>query len=379
MDIQKLRGEIDGIDKQMLELFQRRMHMAAGIAEYKRENNLPVRAPAREREILSRVGDAAEPEMETYARTMFSSMLDLSRAYQASLLTGETELSRRIRQALENTPKLFPTRGVVACQGVEGAYSQLACDRLFPAASIMYFKHFENVFQAVERGLCQFGILPIENSAYGSVNRVYDLMRGYHFHIVRSLKLQINHALLVRPGTKLADVREIYSHEQALGQCSAFLENHRDIRVHVCENTALAAKAVAESGRADVAAISSAQCAELYGLTALDARVQNTDHNYTRFICISKELLIFPGASKISLMLSVSHKPGALYEMISRFAALGLNLAKLESRPVPGRDFEFLFYFDIEASVYSEDVVRLLSELSAGPETFVFLGSYGEV
>lgn len=379
MDIKELRQEIDTIDSEMLTLFKKRMHTSAEIGRYKKENNLPVRNAAREREILSRVSDEAGSALETYARTMFSTMFDLSRAYQRSLLIGETDLSRRIRKAIEETPKIFPARGVVACQGIEGAYSQLACDKLFTAPSIMYFKQFENVFQAVERGLCQFGILPIENSSYGSVNRVYDLMKGYNFHIVRSLKLKISHALLVKEGTALEGIREIYSHEQAIGQCSAFLESHKNIRVHVCENTAVAAKTVSESPRADIAAISSPQCAELYGLHALDKHIQNTDHNYTRFICISKEMMIFPGASRISLMLSVSHTPGALYEMISRFAALGINLVKLESRPIPGRDFEFLFYFDIDASIYAEDVVKLLSELETGPDTFVFLGSYSEV
>ena len=136
---------------------------------------------------------------------------------------------------------------------------------------------------------------------------------------------------------------------------------------------------VAESQRADIAAISSPSCSELYNLAVLSDSIQNTDGNFTRFICISKELEIYPGANKVSLMLSVPHRPGALYEVIARFSALGVNLTKLESRPIPGKDFEFMFYLDMEASVYSEELIRLLCELSIAPEGIVFLGSYSEI
>ena len=233
------------------------------------------------------------------------------------------------------------------------------------------------MFAAVEQGLCEYGILPIENSTYGTVNEVYDLMKNYRFHIVRSIKLKVDHSLLVLPGTELSDIKEIFSHEQAIGQCSEFLKAHPEIKVTVCGNTAAAAKLLRESGRH--ASISSANCANLYGLKKLDTRVQNTDGNFTRFICISKKAMIFPGADRISLMLSLPHRPGALYSLISKFSVLGLNLTKLESRPIAGSDFEFMFYFDIEASVYSPAVLALLDELSRGPEQFVFLGSYSEV
>ena len=244
---------------------------------------------------------------------------------------------------------------------------------------ILYFRHFDGVFQAVQSGMCQYGVLPIENSSYGSVAQVYDLMRNHKFHIVRSIKLCVRHALLAKHGVALEDVKEIFSHEQALGQCSAYLKAHPEIKVTVCENTAAAARMVAESGRRDIAAISSVHCAELYGLHVLESKVQNNDNNYTRFICISKDLEIYPGANKISLMLSTQHRPGALYSLLAKFAALGINLTKLESRPSPGSDFEFIFYFDMEASVMSDTVLSMLSELMVEPDVFVFLGNYSEV
>lgn len=379
MELSDYRKELDNIDTQLLELFKQRMNTVKGVAQYKKEHNLPILQQNRERDILAKVAADAGEELEDYARTFFATIMDTSRSYQTRLNGLDGKLSKTITDALSNTPPMFPRHGTVACQGVEGAYSQLACDKLFTAASISYFKNFEGVFSAVEQGLCEYGILPIENSTYGTVNEVYDLMKNYRFHIVKSIKLKVDHALLVMPGTELKDVKEIFSHEQAIGQCSEFLKKNPQIKVTVCENTAAAAKMLRDSGRKDAASISSAGCATLYGLKKLDVRVQNTDGNFTRFICISKKAMIFPGSDRISLMLSLPHRPGSLYSLISRFSVLGLNLTKLESRPIAGSDFEFMFYFDIEASVYSPAVLALLDELSDSPELFVFLGSYSEV
>lgn len=379
MELSDYRKELDAIDAQLLELFKQRMETVKGIAQYKKENNLPILQQSRERDILSNAAAKAGEELEDYARTFFATLMDTSRSYQTRLNGLNSKASKTITEALNSTPSMFPKHGTVACQGVEGAYSQLACDKLFTAASISYFKNFEGVFSAVEQGLCEYGILPIENSTYGTVNEVYDLMKNYRFHIIRSIKLKVDHSLLVMPGTELKDIKEIFSHEQAIGQCSEFLKKNPQIKVTVCENTAAAAKMLRDSGRKDAASISSAGCANLYGLKKLDVRIQNTDGNFTRFICISKKAMIFPGADRISLMLSLPHRPGSLYSLISRFSVLGLNLTKLESRPIAGSDFEFMFYFDIEASVYSPAVLALLDELSDSPELFVFLGSYSEV
>ena len=203
MDLSDYRNHIDEIDDQMVDLFVKRMEIAADIARYKADHNLSVLNKSREREILSRVSKRAGEDLEGYTRMMFSNIFDLSRSYQTRLTATETPLTKEIRAAVEHAPALFPSKGTVACQGIEGAYSQMACDKLFSFADILYFKTFESVFQAVEQGLCEFGILPIENSSYGSVNAVYDLMQHYHFHIVRSLKLKIDHALLALPGAKL--------------------------------------------------------------------------------------------------------------------------------------------------------------------------------
>ena len=379
MDLKEYRGRIDHIDDEIQHLFEQRMDIVEEIAQHKTDNGIPTRNTERERQILARINEKAKEQLAGYERLLFSTLFDLSRSYQNQLTARSTKLAQEIERAVENTPSLFPAKGVVACQGIEGAYSQLACDKLFPAANILYFKNWEGVFQAVENGLCNYGILPIENSIHGTVNEVYDLMRHYRFHIVKSIKLQITHSLLAKPGTTLSDIREIISHEQAIGQCSTFLKTLKDVKITVCENTAVAAQMVADSERNDVAAISSSRCAELYGLKILSDSIQQSDHNYTRFICISKELEIYPGSNKISLMLTVSHTPGSLYRMIAKFSVLGVNLSKIESRPIPGKDFEFMFYFDLDASVALKEVVQLLNELSGSQQQFVFLGNYSEI
>ena len=267
----------------------------------------------------------------------------------------------------------------IAVQGTQGANSQTACERLFGESGIMYFGTFDAVFNAVDKGLCRYGILPLENSLNGSVAEVYDLMRKYSFFITKSVKVKINHVLLANHGAFAPQIKEIYSHEQALAQCSSFLKNLNNVKITDYANTAIAARAVSESGRNNIAAIADPNCAKLYDLSVISQDIQNNPNNYTRFICISKELEIEEGADQISLMFTLEHKPGSLYEFIGRFADIGVNLTKLESRPIPGSDFEFMFYAELEASMKSQKIVDLIEKLKALPQTLMFLGNYREV
>ena len=379
MQLQDLRTEIDRIDDQLVKLFAERMDIAAKIGDYKKQQNLPVFVPAREREKLQDVAEKAGPEMANYTRVLYSMLFELSRSYQSKRNESLSALYQQITQAIETTPKLFPQAPMVACQGVEGAYSQIACEKMFKSPFIMYFKNFEGVFHAIEQGLCQYGILPIENSTAGSVKKVYDLMIKHSFSIVRTFRLKIDHNLLVNPGATLDSIKEVYSHEQALNQCAGFLEKYTGIKVIPVENTAVAAELVAASGRTDIAAISSRSCAELYNLKTLAASIQDQGNNYTRFICISKNLEVYPGSDKTTIMMILNHRPGALYRVMARLYVLGINVTKLESRPLPDRDFEFMFYFDLDTSIYSEEFVQLMCELDDLCEEFKYLGSYSEV
>lgn len=378
-ELEELRGRIDQIDQQMVELFKQRMEAVGEIADYKVARSLPVYAAARERALLGKVGEQAGEELADYAQSVYRSILSVSRSYQYGRVGGTSRVYDNIHKALEGTPALFPQRPTVACQGIEGAYSQIACDRLFKAPTIMYFQTFDHVFKAVESGMCQYGILPIENSTAGSVKAVYDLMLRHNFYIVRSARLKVSHNLLAKHGTDLSQVKEIFSHEQAINQCAGYLAGLKDVKVTVVENTATASRMVAESDRTDVAALSSRFCAEHYGLNILQENVQDQDNNYTRFICISKKLEIYPGADRTSLMITLPHKPGTLYNVLAKFYALNINLQKLESRPLPEREFEFMFYFDIDASVYAPEVEKLFRDLEAESEQMRYLGTYNEV
>ena len=379
MDLNDYRKEIDRIDDQLIALFARRMETAEKIAEYKKANGLRVLDARREKEKMREILDKTPDDLREYVSSLYSLIFELSRSRQSCLLGTKGDLPAKIAEAIEKTPQLFPEDAAVACQGVEGAYSEQACERLFKRPSTFFFCSFEAVFSAIEKGLCRYGVLPLENSTAGSVNAVYDLMTQHNFRIVRSVRLKIDHCLLAKPGTKLSDIKEIYSHEQAISQCGRFLQSLPGVTVVRCENTAMAAKRVAESDRTDVAALSSRACVGLYGLESLASSVQDQGNNYTRFICIAKDLEIYPGADRTSLMMVLPHKPGSLYKVLSRFYALGINLNKLESRPLPERDFEFMFYFDLETSVYSPQFQQLMGELPGLCEEFSYLGSYREV
>ena len=380
MELQELRSKIDEIDAQLTKLFEARMDVAAEIGAWKRENHMPVLDAARERDKLNAIAAESREDMQTYTQMLYSMIFELSRSHQSDLIRQKSSLREQAERAIEETPRLFPTSPIIACQGTEGAYSQIAGTRMFKSPKIMYFKSFDSVFSAIESGFCQYGILPIENSSAGSVKKVYDLMLRHKFYVVRSCRLKIDHNLLAAPGVKKEDIREIFSHQQAQDQCAGYLEQFGpDVKITRCENTAMAAEAVAKSARRDIAAIASYDCASLYGLKCLESDIQDRGNNYTRFICISKKLEIYPGANRTTVMMTLPHRPGSLCRALSRFYSLGINITKLESRPIPERDFQFMFYFDLETSVYSGEFGRMIDDLNNISEEFRYLGSYSEV
>ena len=348
MELSDIRAKIDAVDEQLLRLFLERMDLAEEVAAYKNEHHLPILNKERERAVLARVTESAGSR-ERYAYHLFSTLFELARSRQAELIDAPTKVGAQVRACLENRDQLFPQTGLVACQGIEGGNSQAACDKMFPRGGIMYVKTFDAVVSAVEAGFCRFGVLPIENSSNGSVRAVYELLQEHSLTIVRSTRLCIRHELLALPGVKMEEITEIYSHPQAIGQCSRFLDGLKGVKVIPCDNTAVAAKLVAGSGNKHAAAISSHPCAALYGLECVNGQIQNSDNNYTRFICVAKDPAIYAGASRVSLIIAFENKPGALYEMLSKLAALDINMTKLESCPVSGSDFEFIFFIELEA------------------------------
>ncbi len=272
----------------------------------------------------------------------------------------------------------LPKQARVACQGVEGSFSHQAADQFFDEPDIQFFEQFEEVFQAVEDGEVEFGILPIENSTAGSVIQVYDLMRKHNFYIIKDTKVLVRHNLLTSMECSVDDITDVYSHPQALSQCQDLFEQHPGLQAHEYSNTAAAAKFVAEQRSTRMAAIASAKCAQLYDLHLLQKDIQDVSGNATRFICISKTPGFSATANRISLCLTVPHKPGSLYHLLHKFALNNLNLCKLESRPYPKKKFEYLFYLDVEGRCDDFQVRWLLNDLNNQLGYFKFLGSYDE-
>lgn len=379
--LNELRKAIDEKDRAIVKLFCERMATAAEIAKYKKENGRAVYDPVREREKLTSVEKMAGDEMGNYTKQLYSLMFDLSRSYQNRLITAEkTVLYRRILKAIDETPKLFPKSPTVACQGTEGAYSTIAAEKFFSSPSIEYVKTFSDVVHAVDTGYVKYGILPIENSTAGEVSAVYSLLENNDVFITRETRVKIDHNLLVNPGVLLSDVKEIISHEQAINQCRKFIDSlGREIKITFAANTAVAAKYVKDSERKDIAALSSIRCASLYGLDPIARDVQNSDNNHTRFICISKDIEIYPGSDRTRIIIVTSNTPGALFKVLSKFNALGINLTSLMAKPIEGRDFEFKFFLEFDTSIYSEEFADLMQTLDDSCDKFKYLGSYREI
>ncbi len=372
-ELSEIRVEIDEIDNQMLDLFKRRMDCAREVGCYKKEKGLPILNRQREDEILADVQEKGGA-YGTAARMLFADIMELSRALQYNIIGSGQALREEILHARE----MPPTDGItVAYQGIKGANSFEAAQALFPDAVLSERKTFEDVFDAVDRDEAAFGVLPVENSTAGSVSAVYDLILKHRFYIVGALDRRIEHCLAGLRQSTLEDIEIVWSHPQALSQCAHYLEQRRLTAVSKA-NTAVAARDVAREKRLNVAAICTPGAAKEYGLRILDTGLQDDPFNTTRFIVISKQLIISEDANKISLCFSLPHVKGSLYNLLCRFNSLGLNLTKIESRPAKGRDFEYLFYLDFTGSVRSDNVIDLLSRLGEELPEFSFLGNYRE-
>lgn len=374
MTLEEIRKEIDQVDGQLLALFKRRMECARQVATVKARDHLPVLNAGREQEILNRVGEEGG-EYGGAAKILFATLMDVSRALQHKALGGGDALRILIQSAPSSLPGTTGCR--VACPGVSGSYSHQAAQTFFPEGDLCYYTRFPQVFSAVESGGAEFGVVPVENSSAGSVIDVYDLILKYRFFIVGAADLPIHHYLAAKSGVALGDIRTVYSHPQGLAQCSEFLNTGG---YQVCEysNTAAAAKMVAESDSQTVAAICSREAVERYGLSILSGDIQNEQNNCTRFIVIAKQPCIPSQADKISLCFSLPHTIGSLYRTLARFALHGLNLTKIESRPIPDKSFEYLFYLDFSGNVRDPEVLNLLCSLSDELPSFSFLGNYKE-
>lgn len=376
MELDEIRQRIDKIDDQLLDLFKQRMDCARQVGLYKLEHNLPILNTERENEILASV-EASGGEYGYAARLLYSNLMELSRALQHDIVGSGKEM-RRLLEIGKTESSRKNENLKIACQGIVGANSHEAAVKLFPNSTPCFYNTWEEVFKAVDSGEADYGVLPVENSSAGSVSDVYDLILKYRFYISGALNLPISHCLCGLNRSELSDIKEVWSHPQALAQCSNYTAAS-NLKTVPCSNTAVAAKMIADADRTDCAAICNEQAANEYGLKIFKRNIQNSDNNSTRFIVISKTIYIPQDADKISLCFCLPHVTGSLHNVLCRFSSHGLNLTKIESRPLPEKSFEYLFYLDFTGNVRSEHVMNLMCALSEELPEFSFLGNYHEI
>ena len=374
MDLLECRNKLDVIDKKIVKLFEERMDICGKVAETKIATGKAVYDAEREKQKLEAVSAMAGSDFNQIAvRELFSQMMSISRKYQYSILA---EHGRSAKLGFEQLDRL-PVEGVrVVHQGVEGAYSHAAAIQYFgEKAEIYHVARFEDAMKEVQLGNADYAVMPIENSSAGAVIDMYDLLTRYDNYIVAETFLPVNHALLGVPGAKLSDVKTVFSHPQALMQCSAFLNDNGLKQISV-ENTAVAAKRVVEEGDKSQAAIASEIAGKLYGLELLKPFIQNNQGNTTRFVILANRKVYQKDAGKISLCFELPHTSGSLYNMLGNFIFNHVNMMMIESRPIPGKNWEYRFFVDIEGNLQDAGVKNALRGIGAEAQNFKILGNY---
>ena len=374
-----LRGEIDQIDQELAQLFLRRLDMAEQIGAYKQQVGMPALDQRRELQVIQNASQlTADEGRKLELAKLFENILALSRRQQRLKAAGGVpgEGFRQYKRALERLrqPVEHPC---VVYQGEPGAYSEMACiDYFGPDCQCVGLKQFDDVFQEVAEGRADYGVVPIENSSTGGIRQVYELLGEYEHFVVGENTVKVEHCLMAPHGATLDTITHVYSHEQGLFQCDRFLKQHPDWVQVPFGDTAGSGKYVAQTGDLTKAAICSSRAAQLYGLDILVQGVNYNDNNTTRFVVVSPKMELRPGADKISAVLSLPHEVGSLNEVLTIFAIHGLNLVKLESRPMPGHSWEYLFFVEFTGSLLAPGMDAALQELSQVCSQLRIMGNF---
>lgn len=375
LNLQDIRNQLDRIDGEIVALFEERMKLCSDVAEFKIENGKPVYDGEREKQKLKAVKAMTEDNFHKQAvEEIFSQVMTISRRLQYKLLAEHGMTARMDFSAVEE----LPMKAVrVVYQGVEGAYSHGAALQYFgDDVSAYHVQFWEDAMKEVEEGRADYAVLPIENSSAGAVSDIYDLLIKYHNYIVAETFIPVRHALLGLPEAELPDITTVFSHPQALMQCSKYLNVHRDWKQISVENTAVAAKKVLEEGSKSQAAVASEIAGRLYGLKVLEPAINHNRDNTTRFIILSKEAVYREDAGKLSISFELPHKSGSLYNMLSNFIYNNVNMRMIESRPVAGKNWEYRFFVDIEGNLSDASIQNALKGIEEEASNMRILGNY---
>lgn len=367
MELNEIRTKIDQLDQQIQSLFEQRMLLCQDVAKYKQAHHMPVFQASREKQVLDQVEQRSSNGLGPASRTFFANMMSIS-----------SQLQQKMLVAAENAPEipytLMENATSVGCQGTIGANSETAAQLFFPGRKIQFYPTFEQVFEAVESGTLQYGVLPIYNSISGTVTQTVDLMGKYNFFITAMNQVEVTHCLAALPGAKLENISVVYSHPQALSQCSDFLDA-RHLSQRDYSNTATAAKMIAESNDRTIAAICSEDCAKRNHIKILASHISNVVPNFTQFICITKDMQVAKNASVISVMLTLSNEPGSLSRILNKFFLYGLDMTKIESRPIRNGSFDVVFHIDFKGNLRNRDIAAFLNDLCKSCQEFKLLGN----
>lgn len=370
MNLDELRKNIDEIDDELLKLFEKRMKISHQVALYKIENGLKVFQSEREKSIIDKVRKKSPKGLENSVETLFTTIMDIGKSKQFSEFFAEN-------CDIDYTEFTLSDNMKIACPGIAGSYSEQAAYQISKNAQIEYYEDFGDVFEAVEKGEMPFGIVPIQNSTAGSVSATYELLSKSNLYIACATKVKVNHCLACRYDTDKSEIKKVFSHEQGLMQCSEFIKEKSFFK-RECPNTSIAARMVSES-KEPLACICSEECAKEHGLKILETNIANANKNYTRFILVSNKLYSSKRADIVSVTLTIPHTRSALYRLLTKFSVCGLNLVRLENKPLASKDFAVQFYLDFEGSILNPEVPKLIAELKSELSFFKFLGNFEEV
>ena len=368
MDLSKIRRKIDRVDSKIISAFQKRMKIVKKVTQYKIQNNMEVLDVHRERKVIDKAAEKVKsPVIKAYVPSLYSTIMGISRKYQTMLIENSKKT--------EDGVSVLKQEPMVGYLGIMGSFSYQAATEYFENSQYKSYNSFEDVVEAVTKGEIDYAILPVENTSTGSVDASIDILAQKHVWIFDEYILKVKHNLLGIKGAKESDIKTVYSHHQAIKQCSDYLQK-KEIFGHIVESTAHGAKEALGKNSKEYGAVASSACAKLYGLSILKEDIQTTQNNYTKFVVISKDKCMLPEANKISVVATINHTAGSLHKLIKAFAENDVNLLKIVSRPILNNPWEYSFHLDFSGNLNDENVTQAISEAHETCLDIKILGCY---